>query len=80
MRERGRKLQVEALAIRRRRHGPVSAYDVFGELREANSRMARRTRLLHRSSSIEGTGQTGLLLVLNPVADPDAFPVRPSMH
>ncbi|WP_421724505.1 DUF1826 domain-containing protein [Bauldia sp.] len=37
-------------------------------------------RLLHRSPPIEGTGETRLLLVLDPVKDPGAFPVRPSMH
>ncbi|MEM0944720.1 MAG: DUF1826 domain-containing protein [Pseudomonadota bacterium] len=36
--------------------------------------------LLHRSPPIEGTGETRLLLVLDPVADPEEHPARKFVH
>ncbi|MEM6422358.1 MAG: DUF1826 domain-containing protein [Pseudomonadota bacterium] len=36
--------------------------------------------LLHRSPPIEGTGETRLVLVLDPIADPDDVPDRGLMH
>lgn len=43
MRKRGEMIQAEVLAILRRRGEPLSAYDVLGELREANPRIAPPT-------------------------------------
>lgn len=43
MREQGRKMQAEVLAVLRRNGGPLSAYDVLGELREANPKIAPPT-------------------------------------
>lgn len=43
MGKRGEKMQVEVLAVLRRRRGPLSAYDVMGELREANPKIAPPT-------------------------------------
>ncbi len=43
MSKRGEKMQAEVLAILRRRRGPLSAYDVLGELREANPKIAPPT-------------------------------------
>lgn len=39
-----------------------------------------RSGLLHRSPPIEGTGETRLVLVLDPVADPDEQPDRAFLH
>ncbi len=39
-----------------------------------------RTGLKHRSPPIEGTGETRLLLVLDPVFDPEGQPDRKSLH
>lgn len=38
------------------------------------------TGLLHRSPPIEGTGETRLVLVLDPVTDPDEHPDRQLVH
>ena len=43
MGKRGEKMQAEVLAVLRRRRGPMSAYDVMGELREANPKIAPPT-------------------------------------
>ena len=43
MSRRGEKMQAEVLAVLRRRGGPLSAYDVLGELREANPKIAPPT-------------------------------------
>lgn len=43
MSKRGEKIQAEVLAALRRRRGPLSAYDVLGELREANPKIAPPT-------------------------------------
>ena len=43
MSKRGEKMQAEVLAVLRRRGGPLSAYDVLGELREANPKIAPPT-------------------------------------
>ena len=43
MSKRGEKLQGQVLAVLRQRRGPLSAYDVLGELRETNPRMAPPT-------------------------------------
>ena len=43
MSKRGEKMQAEVLAVLRRRRGPLSAYDVLGELREANPKIAPPT-------------------------------------
>ena len=39
-----------------------------------------RSSLLHRSPPIEGTGETRLLLVLDPILDPEDQPDREFMH
>lgn len=39
-----------------------------------------RSGLLHRSPPIEGTGETRLMLVLDPVIDPDEHPDRTFLH
>ncbi len=39
-----------------------------------------KSGLLHRSPPIDGTGETRLVLVLDPVADPDEIPIRSTMH
>jgi len=43
MSKRGEKTQAEVLAVLRRHRGPLSAYDVMGELREANPKIAPPT-------------------------------------
>ena len=43
MSKRGEKLQAEVLAVLRRRRGPLSAYDVLGELRDAYPKIAPPT-------------------------------------
>ena len=43
MGKRGEKMQADVLAVLRRRRGPLSAYDVLGELRDANPRIAPPT-------------------------------------
>ncbi len=43
MSKRGEKMQAEVLAILRQRGDPLSAYDVLGELREANPKIAPPT-------------------------------------
>ena len=43
MSKRGVKVQAEVLTVLRRRRGPLSAYDVLGELREANPKIAPPT-------------------------------------
>lgn len=43
MSKRGEKMQAEVLAVLRRRLGPLSAYDVLGELREVNPKIAPPT-------------------------------------
>ena len=43
MSKRGEKMQAEVLAVLRRRRGPLSAYDVLRELREANPKIAPPT-------------------------------------
>ncbi len=39
-----------------------------------------KSGLLHRSPPIEGSGETRLVLVLDPIVDPDAHPDRDFMH
>ena len=43
MSTRGETIQAEVLAVLHRRRGPLSAYDVLGELREANPKIAPPT-------------------------------------
>ena len=43
MSTRGEKMQAEVLAILRRRCGPLSAYDILGELREGHPKIAPPT-------------------------------------
>ena len=43
MSKRGEKVQAEVLAILSRQRGPLTAYDVLGELREANPKIAPTT-------------------------------------
>lgn len=43
MSKRGEKTQSDVLAVLRRRGGPLSAYDVLGELRESHPRIAPPT-------------------------------------
>ena len=43
MGKRGEKMQADVLAVLRRRGGPLSAYDILGELREANPKLAPPT-------------------------------------
>ena len=43
MGKRGEKIQAEVLAVLRRHRGPLSAYDVLRELREANPKIAPPT-------------------------------------
>jgi len=43
MSKRGEKMQADVLAILRRRGGPLSAYDVLGELRESHPKVAPPT-------------------------------------
>lgn len=43
MSKRGEMMQAEVLAVLRRRGGPLSAYDVLGELREVNPKIAPPT-------------------------------------
>lgn len=43
MSRRGEKIQAEVLAVLRRRRGPLSAYDVLGELRETHPKIAPPT-------------------------------------
>ena len=43
MSKRGEETQAEVLAVLQRRRGPLSAYDVLGELREANPKIAPPT-------------------------------------
>ena len=43
MSKRGEEIQAEVLAVLRRRRGPLSAYDVLGELREDNPKIAPPT-------------------------------------
>ncbi len=63
MGKRGERVQAEVLAVLRRRRGPLSAYDVMGELREVNPKIAPPTiyraltalmerRLVHRIESL----------------------------
>ena len=43
MSKRGEKIQAEVLTVLRRRQGPLSAYDILGELRDANPKIAPPT-------------------------------------
>ncbi len=43
MSKRGEKIQAEVLAVLGRRRGPMSAYDILAELREANPKIAPPT-------------------------------------
>jgi len=43
MSKRGEELQAQVLAVLRRRRGPLSAYDILGEFREANPKIAPTT-------------------------------------
>jgi len=43
MSKRGEKMQADVLAVLRRRGGPLSAYDVLGEMRESHPKIAPPT-------------------------------------
>ena len=43
MSKRGEETQAEVLAVLRRHRGPLSAYDVLGELRDSNPKIAPQT-------------------------------------
>ena len=57
-------MQAEVLAILRRRRGPVSAYDVMGELREANPKIAPTT-IYRALSALTECGRVHRLESLN---------------
>ncbi len=64
MGKRGEKMQAEVLAVLRRRRGPLSAYDVMGELREANPRIAPPT-IYRALSALTKCGRVHRLESLN---------------
>ncbi len=64
MGKRGERTQADVLAILRRRDGPLSAYDVLGELRETNPKIAPPT-VYRALTALIGRGRIHRLESLN---------------